>query len=92
MIDENASSSSHHEQVQANTTLRRIVENEVDERKDEHFELPNNRNPYLTPLEMEYEPKAHFPLNLKEPIEDVGVKSTSSMTPSNHCLRRSVSS
>jgi len=41
---------------------------------------------------MEYEPKAHFPLNLKEPIEDVGVKSTSSMTPSNHCLRRSVSS
>jgi hypothetical protein len=58
MIDGNASSSSHYEQVQANTTLRTMVDNEVEERKDEHFELPNNPNPYPAPLEMEYESKA----------------------------------
>jgi hypothetical protein len=43
-------------------------------RKDEHFELPNNINPYPTPLEMEYEPKAPFPKHLEEPIENVVVK------------------
>jgi hypothetical protein len=33
MIDEIASSSSHHEHVQGNTTLRRIIENEVGEKE-----------------------------------------------------------
>jgi hypothetical protein len=42
MIDENASSSSHHEKVQAITNLRRgrIINNQVEEKRTEQIELP----------------------------------------------------
>jgi hypothetical protein len=53
---------SHHEQVQAITTLRseKIADNEVEERKDEQIEILKNPNPCLatSPLETEYELKA----------------------------------
>jgi hypothetical protein len=52
MIENNALSSSHHDQVQANTTFRRIDDNEVEERKDEHFEPPKNPNPYSAPVSL----------------------------------------
>jgi hypothetical protein len=73
-FDENASNSSYHDQIQANTILRRIVDNEVEKRKDEHFEPQKNPNSYPSHLAMEYEPKAHFPQYLEEPIENVRVK------------------
>jgi len=53
-----------------------MVDNEEEERKEEHVEPMKNPNPYSTIflLEMEYEPKAHFLQHLVVPIENVGVK------------------
>lgn len=82
MIDENASSSTHHEHVQAITTLRsgRVVDNKVEEKDDEQIELLKNPNlsnergvsngvpsSATSPLETQHEPKAPFPPRLKEP-------------------------
>jgi hypothetical protein len=76
MIDEDDSSSSHYNKVQANITLKseRIIDNEMEEMKNEHFEPPKNPNPYPIPLEIEYELNAHFHHHLEEPIENVRVK------------------
>jgi hypothetical protein len=82
MPDGNASSSSHHEQVQAIIVLRsgRVVDNKVEERKDEQTGPPKKPNlandkgvsnevpSSATPtFETPNEPKAPFPEHLKEP-------------------------
>jgi hypothetical protein len=76
MIEEDTSSSSHYELIQANTALRseRIIDNEMEERKNEHFELLEDPILYPVPLEMEYKPKYPFLQHLEEPIEKVGVQ------------------
>jgi hypothetical protein len=68
MIDEDASSNSHDELIQANIPLtsERIIDNKMEERKNEHFEPLATSIPYLVPLEMEYARKdgsttQHFP-------------------------------
>jgi len=55
--------------IQANIPLRseRIIDNEMEDRKNEHFDPPEDPIPYTVPLEMEYEPNAHFPHHLEEP-------------------------
>jgi hypothetical protein len=75
MIDEDSSSSFHDELIQANIPLRRerIINNEMEERKNEHFEPPKDPIPYPVPLEMEYEPKDQFLQDLQEPIKKVRV-------------------
>jgi hypothetical protein len=62
MIDKNASNSSHDELIQANIQLRRerIIDNEMEERNNEHYEPLEDPIPYPVPLEMEYEPKDPF--------------------------------
>jgi hypothetical protein len=65
MVDEDASSSSHYELIQANIPLRseRIVDNKMEERKNElvlTFEPSENPIPFPVPLEKEYEPKDPF--------------------------------
>jgi hypothetical protein len=73
MIDENVSTSPHYELIQANILLRseRIIYNEMEDRRYEHFELSEDPIPYPVPFEMEYEPSAPFPHHLEEPIEKV---------------------
>jgi hypothetical protein len=76
MIDENASSNSLDELIQANIPLRRerIIDIKMEERKNENFEPLENPIPFPVPLEMEYKPKDPFLQDLKEPIVNVGVK------------------
>jgi hypothetical protein len=79
MIDDNASSNSYDELIQANIPLRseRIIDNEMEEKKNElvlTFEPPKDSIPHPAPLEMEYAPKDSFHQNLAKPIEEVGVK------------------
>jgi hypothetical protein len=52
----------------------RIIDNEMEDRKNEHFEPPKYPILYPVHFEMEYEPSAHFPHYLKEPIEKVRLK------------------
>ncbi len=54
MIDDDASSGSHDELIQANITLRSegIIDNEMEEMKNEHFEPPKNPNPYSAPVSL----------------------------------------
>jgi hypothetical protein len=82
MIDEHASSNSHHEQVQENTNLRSggIVNNRVEKRRTEQIgpiEKPKQAKgnevisevPYSATdlFETDYQPKASFSQCLKEP-------------------------
>ncbi len=82
MIDEHASSNSHHEQVQGNTNLRSggIVNNRVEKRRTEQIgptEKPKQAKgnevisevPYSATdlFETDYQPKASFSQCLKEP-------------------------
>jgi uncharacterized coiled-coil protein SlyX len=79
MVNEDTS---HHQQVQAITTLRsgRLVDNQVEEKKDEHIEASqtlqrekgkqviNDTSSSATPnSETPYEPRAPFPKRLKAP-------------------------
>jgi hypothetical protein len=79
MIDEDASSTSHVELIQANIQLRRerIIDNEMEERENElvlTFEPLKDPIPLPVPLEMEYASKDHFLQDLEEPFEKVGVQ------------------
>jgi hypothetical protein len=82
MANGNASSSSHNEQVQSITVLRsrKVVDNKVEETKDEQTGPPKKPNlandkgvsnevpSSATPtFEMPYEPRAPFLEHLKEP-------------------------
>jgi hypothetical protein len=61
--------------IQANIPLRseNKINNEMEERKDENFELPEYPIPYPVPLKMEYMPKDPFYQYLEEPFEKEGV-------------------
>jgi hypothetical protein len=79
MIEEDASSSSHDELIQANIPLKseRIIDNEIEETKNElvlTFEPPEDPIPHPVPLEIEYAPKNPFPLDFEEPIDKVGAQ------------------
>jgi hypothetical protein len=51
-----------------------IIDNKMEERKNEQFEPPVVPIPYPIPLEMECTAKNPFLKHLEEPIEKVGVK------------------
>jgi hypothetical protein len=79
MIDDDDSSSSRDELIQANRSLRseRIIDHEMEERKNElvlTFEPPKDPIPHPVPLEMEYTLKDQFLQDLEEPFEKIGVK------------------